>query len=461
MDEALALEGNPPPLAALHGELDVDIVIVGGGYTGLWSALAILDRDPARSIAIVEADICGGGASGMNGGKVHGYWYALGALTPIVGADGALAIARAGSRAQDAIRAFATAPGRDLWWREAGNLRVSTSAAHDHKLDAYVDTAARLGVPDTAVRLSPAEVQAICASPAFRGGAFFPECGAVHPARLARALRAAALARGVRIYEGTPVEDMRGEGDRTVVRTPLGRIVARTGILATNVGLIGHPSVAGRLTLSSSYAMMTEEAPDRLEAIGWSGDEGFSDLRMFLRYFRKTPDGRVLMGTGSGPFAYGDRIASDKLRYDGGSRLRTRAALDKLLPAFADVATAKIWGGPLDISADRYPFVGTVPGSAIHYACGFSGHGVNPTWITGQCLASLALGTKDEWTALPLCTRTVPTLPPEPVRFLGGSLVRRAIMAVEDADEEGRSPPALAGFVASLPKRLGLRIGVR
>src|SRR4051794_8530055 len=150
LTDALAAERGGPPAAPLNGSLATDVAIVGGGYTGLWTALALRDRLPSLSIALVEASLCGSGASGKNGGKVHGYWAGLAGLAKSIGDDAALAVARAGSVAQDAIRVFATAPGRDVWWREAGNLRVSASPSQDAKISVMVDEARRLGEPDSA-----------------------------------------------------------------------------------------------------------------------------------------------------------------------------------------------------------------------------------------------------------------------------------------------------------------------
>ena len=145
------------------------------------------------------------------------------------------------------------------------------------------------------------------------------------------------------------------------------------------------------------------------------------------------------------------------------ARLRAERGLRRLLPGFADVPIAKAWGGPIDISADRLPFFKTIPGSRVHYGCGYSGHGVNPAYIGGQCLilASLVLEENDLWSNLPLCTRAVPSLPPEPFRYYGGRAVRRAILACEDAEERGQPAPLLATAVAAIPRVFGLRIGTR
>ncbi|HEX2761721.1 MAG TPA: FAD-dependent oxidoreductase, partial [Rhizomicrobium sp.] len=232
--DAMALEAGMPPSPTLSGEIVADVAIIGGGYTGLWTALALKARKPSLCVALIEAKLCGSGASGKNGAKVHGYWSSLAGMSKSIGDDAALAVARAGTLAQDGIRAFATAPGRDVWWREAGNIRVSASPAQDAKIAAYVDTARRLGVADSARPLSAPEVADYCRSPAFRAGVFLQEGANVHAARLARALRKAAIEAGVLLYENTPMTGL-DKASPNRVRTPRGQIIARDVVLATNV----------------------------------------------------------------------------------------------------------------------------------------------------------------------------------------------------------------------------------
>ncbi len=455
--DALAHLAPRPPLA---GEHSVDVAIVGGGFTGLWTALALRERAPGLSVAVLEAHRCGAGASGKNGGKVSGYWPALGGLARALGDDDALRVARAGARAQDEMRRWCNAPGRDVWWREAGNLRVATTAAQEAKIDAIVGEAERLGVPETARPLDGEQVRARCDSPVFGRGILFPEGANVHPGRLVEALRNAAIERGVAVHEGTPVLGL-AAGSPSLITTPNARIVARDVVLATNVALAAEPLLRAHLCVFSSYAIMTAPAPAALAAQGWHGDEGLTDFRMFLHYFRKTPDGRVLMGSGSGPIASTDRIDDPRLSTDAASLTRARAGLRRLLPALADVGIDAGWGGAIDVSSDRLPFFGTFPGTRVHYGCGYSGHGVNATWIGGQCLASLALDARDAWRLSPFCTRDKPRLPPEPWRTLGGRAIRWGILACEEAAELGRDGPWMARTLAAAPAKLGMRIGTR
>ena len=272
--------------------------------------------------------------------------------------------------------------------------------------------------------------------------------------------RQAVIEAGISVYENTPMVGL-DAGDPSRIRTPAGEITAREVVLATNIELAKRPDVKAHVSVFSSFALMTEPAPDRLAAMGWNGDEGLADMRMFVHYFRRTVDGRVLMGSGSGPIAFAANTADPSLTTDTASAVRAEKGLRRLLPGLGDVGIAKIWGGGIDVSSDRLPFFRTVPGTRIHFGCGYSGHGVNPTYIGGQCLASLVLGAKDDWAGLPLCTRTLPSLPPEPFRAVGGRLVRWGIIGCEEAEERDHVAGPAMRAAAAIPKLFGLRIGTR
>ena len=206
--------------------------------------------------------------------------------------------------------------------------------------------------------------------------------------------------------------------------------------------------------------MLTEPVPELLAEIGWTGGEAIVDGRMFVHYFRTTADGRVVMGSASGPIGHGGSVG-DRFFDDAPTVSRAERGLRRLLPGLAAARVERAWGGPIDVSSDQLPFFTTVPGTRIHFGAGYRGNGVGPSWLGGQILASLVLGAGDEWARLPLAGRLPPRLPPEPLRYVGGAAVRRAIMAVEEADEDGRRAGLLARGVAALPRPLGLRVGTR
>jgi glycine/D-amino acid oxidase-like deaminating enzyme len=336
-------------------------------------------------------------------------------------------------------------------------LKVSASPAQDEAVERLVATARQLGVPEEAEPLTAEQVQARCSSPRFRRGVFFRDGATVQPARLARALRRAALDdEGIALYEHTPA--LRRRGDE--LETPRGRVRARAIVVATNAAATGWRPLARRLTNFGSYVVLTEPVPELLEEIGWTGGEAIVDGRMFIHYFRTTVDGRVLMGSGSGPIGFGGRL-DGRFTRDEPTAARAEAGLRTLLPGLDRARVTHAWGGPIDVSADYFPFFGTVPGQRVHYGAGYSGNGVGPSWLGGQILARLALGIDDELTRLALVNRTTRRLPPEPVKRLGGGLVRAAVLACEEAEEQGRRPPAAARAGAVLPRLLRLRVGTR
>ena len=438
-----------PPLAE---DATADVAIVGGGYTSLWTALALKEREPSIDVALLEAEFCGFGPSGRNGGFLESYWPAFRRLREQFGGEAALALARASEGAVAAVRAL----GEDVWLREAGMLLVSASPVQDAVVGRAVQAAKELGVEDEAVPLAGGELERRVRSPRFRRGVFFRKAATVQPARLVRALRRAALAAGVRIHEQSRARRIRPglvETERAALRAP-------EIVVATNAWAAGWRPLSRLLTPFGSYIVVTEPVPELLGTIGWTGGEAIADARTFLHYFRTTPDGRVLMGSASGPIGFAGRIGR-RFTHDAATAARAELGLRELLPGLAGARVEHAWGGPIDVSVDHLPFFGTVPGARIHYGAGYTGNGVGPSWVGGQILASLVLGVDDEWACLPLVGRTARRLPPEPLNFLGGSVVRSAMLAEEQADEEGRDPPPGVRLVASLPSRLGLRVGSR
>jgi glycine/D-amino acid oxidase-like deaminating enzyme len=448
-----------PTTKPLAGALEVDVAVVGGGYTGLWTALTLRNRDPGLRVAVLERARVGDGPSGRNGGHIYGYWGSLATLRASLGDEAALALARAGDRIIPAVEDFCRRRDEDVWLRKAGAIKVSTTPLQDAKVDAAVESARGLGAPEEAVLLDREELAERCRSPRFRRGVFFRDGATLQPARLVKALRTAVLGdEGIELFERTPVTRLL-PGDPNTIETAGGTVTAGVVVLAVNAAATAWRPAAGRLTNFGSYVVLTEPVPDLVEELRWTGGEAMTDARMFLHYFRTTNDGRVLMGSGSGPI--GGDTGDRRFTHDAATVARAEAGLRHLLPALADVRITHAWGGPIDVSADRIPFVDTLPGTRVHHAAGFSGNGVGPSWLAAQALASLATGRDDEWTRLPVVGRHTRRLPPEPLKRLGGAAVRAAVLRLEQADSAGRRPSLGARAVASLPRLLGLRIGLR
>jgi glycine/D-amino acid oxidase-like deaminating enzyme len=450
LEDAIGDDEEEAP--SLEGASSADVAIVGGGYTGLWTALAVMEREPSARVVVLEADVCGAGPSGRNGGFIEGYWPALAELRELFGDEAAVRLATAGEQIRPAVRAL----GKDVWLRESGMLMVATTERQEPVLDRAIGAAAAVGRPEQAIALSKPDVAARCASPLFRRGVLFPDTGTVHPGRLVRALRRVALSRGVTIHEHTHVVGV----EPGVARTARGSVRAQAIVVATNSAMTDWRPARGRLTVFSSYVVLTEPAPELLEQIGWTGGEAIVDARMFLHYFRTTHDGRVLMGSGSGPIGFGNDFSKRSGRESRNAAGRAELGLRRLLPGLAAARVERSWGGLIDVSADHIPFVGSA-GDGIHFAAGYSGNGVGPSWLAGQALASLATGRDDEWSTLPLVRPRGASVPREPIRHVGGAIIRAAILACEEADEAGRRPPRVAQTIATLPRLLGLKLGTR
>ena len=473
-DAGLGVVADP-----LSGSAAADVVVVGGGFTGLWTALALRERAPGLDVAVVEADFCGCGPSGRNGGFVHGYWSSLPTSRELFGGERALELARAGDRIIPGMRAFLDARGEDAWLHTGGLLEISAAPGQDAAIAHGAAIARELGVPAEAVELDRAEVAARCASPVFRNGVLYRDGATVHPGRLVRALRNAVLGAGIRLYERSPVTRIEngstspagrgvtpstrgtsgaGASGAARVHTGLGSIRAGAVVVATNAWMTGWRPVANRVTNMGSWVVLTEPAPEALAAIGWTGHEALTDGRTFLHYFRTTDDGRVLMGAGAGQIGFAGHV-DDRFFADASTHRRAEAGLRRLLPGLADVRVERSWGGPIDVSADRLPFFGSR--GRVHFGVGYTGNGVGPSWMGGQILASLALGREDEWTTLPLVGRRPRPLPPEPFRYVGGRAIRSATLACEDAGEAGRREPPVMAAVAAIPRLLGIPLGTR
>jgi glycine/D-amino acid oxidase-like deaminating enzyme len=212
------------------------------------------------------------------------------------------------------------------------------------------------------------------------------------------------------------------------------------------------------LTVRGSYVVATAPAPDRLEALGWTGGESIYDLRSSVHYLRTTPDGRVVFGLGGLQPDLARRI--DR-RYDYVDRYARRVADDlaRMLPALADVPVEAAWGGPINVSGFTTPFFGSLPPGTVHYGLGYTGNGVGPTYLGGQVLAALATHADDGLTRLGVVTRSPKRFPPEPIRSPGMFVANAAIRRKDDRDDAGRRVDALTAFVASLPRRLGYNLG--
>jgi len=455
--EALALPefaGEPcPPLAA---DTKADVVVLGGGYTGLWTAWFVKQLDPGAEVVLLEQDICGGGPSGRNGGFVNSFWGDLTNLCERFGDDAALRLCRAGEDSVTAIGAFCAAHGFDAWFRADGDLGAASSSSQVGEWADTVVTNDRLQLNHLQV-LARDEVRARVDSPVLHGGVYSSYGATVHPARLARGLRNALIAAGVRIYEQTPVTRF-GTGDPVIAETPQGRVTAGAGVLAVNAWAQHWKRFKRVITVRGSYIVLTAPAPDLLAQLGWSDGMGLWDFREALHYVRTTPDGRIAFGIG-GMQPDLARHIDPRFAYDEESIRVAIADLHRMFPTFADVAIDAAWGGPIDVSGDHLPFFGSMERGSVHYGMGYTGNGVGPAHLGGRILAHRALSKYDDVLALPLVDLEPRKFPPEPIRSVGVAVANRAIHVRDETLDDERDPNPFVDFVAKLPRRLGYHLG--
>jgi putative aminophosphonate oxidoreductase len=445
LESSLRDELDAPVLA---GRSCVDVAIVGGGYVGLWTALRIKELEPDCRVAVLERDICGGGASGRNGGFVLSWWPKYPSLVKAFGADEALGLVRASEDAIDSIGSFCDRNGIDAHFTQAGWLWTATSAAQENSWETVVAKAETLS-PGTFARLDPGEVAKRAGSSAHRAGVLERRAATVQPAALVRGMRRIALDRGVRIFEHTKVERF-SRAHPLIVETSSGSIAASAIVLATNAWAIGVPELSRAIAVISSDIVATAPMPDRLAEIGWTGGECITDSKMMVCYYRTTRDGRIAFGKGGWGLVYGDRIGPSLDRDRERAALVTRE-LRRYYPMLADVPVTHDWCGAIDRSTDGLPVIGTIgPSAAVHFGIGWSGNGVGPSVVGGKILASLALGRKDEWSSCGLVNRRTGAFPPEPIRYLGAHVVRKAVLAKEEAEMDGRVPSPVAVRLARL-----------
>ena len=453
LEEATAALGAVEPAPPLAGDISADVLVVGGGYLGMWTAWHVKELEPEADVLVVEASLCGHGPSGRNGGFVSTLWDDLPTLRERVGDTRAVDVCRASERAVRGIGAWCDAEGVDAWYVAAPRMNVATSDAQVGDWNDLVEACRAVGAPEQAVAIDEDEVARHCASPLFRGGGMLlPLAANVQPARLSLGLRRRLLECGVRVYEHTRVNRL---GRDAVAATRGGTIRARTAVLAVNAAAAGFAGHRMSLAVASSHIVLTEPVPDVLEQLRWTGGEAVADSRTMLHYLRTTRDGRIAFGWGGGRMGFGGR-SLDRLELDAGVARQVQDDLRRFFPQLRDRAVTHAWGGPIDVSPTHLPIFGSR--SAVHHGYGFTGNGVGPSYLGGEILARLALDRPDELTRLAIVEPDRKLFPPEPLRWAGGSVIRRALIRRDLADDEGRSADPLTSLVASMPRRLGLHL---
>jgi len=441
----LATAGDLRPRAALRGTHVVDVAIVGAGFTGLWTAWYLAQRDPGLRIAVCEAEIAGFGASGRNGAWCSaGIGVTAGGLARRYDAATARAVVTAMRDTVDEVGRACDAAGIDAGYRKGGMLRIARGGHEVAAMRASADAYRALELDRDLVELD-AEALADRVRVAGATAALFdPHCATVHPGRLVRGLASAVEHRAVDVFERTRVTRIDAAprpGGQAVVHTRRGRLRAGAVVVATEAYTARLPGHRRTLLPIYSLIVLTEPLSERhWKEIGWEGHECLSSHRLTVDYLSRTPDGRVLFGGRGAPYHFGSRIAARFDRHAATHGL-LRRMLTSWFPALADVAVTHEWGGPLGMPRDWMPNVTYDPATGLAGAWGYTGQGVAASNLAGRTLADLLTGKPSARTALPMAGHRSRRWEPEPLRWLGARYIQWALARLDRrAERTGRAP---------------------
>lgn len=435
----------PDPCPALAERTTADLAVVGGGYTGLWTALLAKTADPGRDVVLLEARTAGWAASGRNGGfcsasLTHGLRNGLDRFPSEMAT-----LERLGHQNLDAIEAAVAEHGIDCSFERTGELTVATApwqAADLRELPALAES-----VGSKLEWLDADAVRAKVESPTYVGGVLDADgCAMVDPAKLARGLRAACLRLGVRFHEDTPVTALEPDGSATVLRTPYGRVTAGRVALATNAFKPLLRRLSSYVVPVWDYALMTEPlSAAQRAALGWADRHGLSDAGNLFHYYRVTDDWRILWGGYDAVYHFGGRT-DEALDRDPGTFLTLAEHFFTTFPQLEGLRFGHAWGGVIDTCSRFSPFWGTARRGRVAYVAGYTGLGVGASRFGAQVLLDLLDGRETERTALEMVRRKPLPFPPEPVRWAGIELTRRAAARADARD--GRRGPWLRALDA-------------
>jgi glycine/D-amino acid oxidase-like deaminating enzyme len=440
--------GPASPRAVLTGPLDVDVAIVGAGFTGLWTAYYLRLADPTLRIVVLEAEHAGFGASGRNGG-----WCSALFPTPWSKLVASSSPAQARRLHREMVSTVAEvgrvcdAEGIDAGFSHGGTVTLARSAPQLARLRAEVAAHHTHGFDEDDLRLlDAAEAAALLNASNVVGGMFTPHCAAIHPGRLVRGLAAVVERLGVVVYERTPALAIDADG----VRTAVGRVRAEIVVRATEAWTSRLPGTRRAIAPVYSLMVATEPLPAATwSEIGLTDRATFSDGRHVIIYGQRTDDDRIAFGGRGAPYHVGSRI---KPSYDAEPRVfaKLHTTLRELLPQVGDIGLTHAWGGPLGIARDWSASVGLDPGTGQAWAGGYVGDGVGTTNLAGRTLTDLILRRETDLTTLPWVEHRSPLWEPEPLRWLG---INAGLQAMRAADLEERLTSRnsrIAGLMAPL-----------
>jgi glycine/D-amino acid oxidase-like deaminating enzyme len=430
------------PRAPLNRSIEVDVAILGAGYSGLWTAYYLLRQNPGLSVAVVEKEIAGFGASGRNGGWVSPRFPVTATmLERRYGREAARSLFLAMMESVDEIGRVCEEEQIDAKYHKGGYLSLARGAHQLASIQGSFAAFSRLGLGDRHRLLSADEARERLNATKLVGALYSPDCASIHPGRLARGLARAVERRGGVIYEQTEASDFE-EGDAGRLVTRGGELRAKKAVVLAGEAYLTRLAKLHRALMPVySLIVLTEPlAPKQWEQIGWQHGESVASNKLTVDYLTKTSDGRILFGSRGAPYAFGSKITDAQDRHDPTHESARRAVLE-WFPMLEGIKFTHAWGGPLGMPRDWMPTVAFDPASKIGTARGYTGQGVATTNLAGRILASLILDKRSALEKLPLAQRRSPQWEPEPLRWLGVRYTQHAFLRIDNALETGRPRP--------------------
>ena len=437
------------PRKSLDHSIDVDVAILGAGYSGLWTAYYLLQREPGLRVAVVEKEIAGYGASGRNGGWCSSRFpVSAGELERRYGYQAARALFLAMRGAVDEVGRVCSAENIDAGFHKGGILTLARGAHQLPALRASHAAFARLGLAENLQLLSAEAAAERVQASDVQGGLFTPDGASLQPAKLVRGLARAVEARGGMLYEQTPVISIRGKS----LLTPGGEVRAKRAIaLAGEVYLTRMPGYHRALLPAWSLIALTEPlTATQWSKIGWRDRESLASTRNTVVYLTRTGDGRILFGSRGAPYRFGSKITDSQDVHPPTVEMIRRSLLE-WFPSLAGIRFTHAWGGPVGMPRDWMPAVRFDRGSGLAAIMGYTGQGVSTANLAGRLLAGLITGQSTGLEGLPMGQRRSPNWPWEPLRWLVVRYMQDALLRIDEAAETGRPQP----WDAPLAKRLG------
>ena len=431
-------------------DLDADVLIIGAGFSGLWTAAHLKKADPQLNIVILDAQQPGFGASGRNGG-----WCS--ALVPTPPEDIERRTSREAVVAQqqqmfaviDEIADFVTEHRIPCDWHKGGSLTVATNPAHAERLRAEVNHLRQFGFSPEDLRwLEPEELASRVTVEGALGATFTPHCAALNPYGLVDGLVRHAHDTGVRIFGATRVRRLGNGYAEAVGENGLVFVTSRHTVVATEAYSVRLRSRKRSLVPLYSYVVATDPIPPHVwDEIGWDGRETLSDGRNMVTYAQRTGDGRIVFGGRGAPYRFGSDIHSDS---DTSERVHAKIVetLHELFPQTKGVRISHKWGGPLGVPRDWHPAVNSDRGTGAIHIGGYVGDGVALSYLAARVVAARITGNDPEVLALPINGHTSRRWEPEPLRWLG---INAGLLATNLADlferRKGRQSRLLRAFM--------------